>query len=87
MPKTTKRGADATPQNNSNRKKESTQEERVLEYLRERGTMTTLDAVRELFIMNPQQRIRNLRKRGYDIRTEYVLSATGKKYGVYKLYE
>lgn len=49
--------------------------------------MTTLDAVSKLYIMNPQQRIRNLRERGYRITTEYTRSAEGKRYGIYVLQE
>ena len=87
MPKTTERSAVATPQNNSNRKKRATQEDRVLQYLREHGGMTTMDAVRVLYIMNPQQRIRNLRESGYNIVTEWEVSPTGARYGIYRLQE
>ena len=85
MPKNDERGAEATSQTNSNKRKEITQEDKTLAYLREHGSMTTLEAVTELYIMNPQQRIGNLRKRGYNITTEYVTSPAGKRYGVYKL--
>lgn len=87
MPKKTERGAEATSQANSNKRKQPTQEDKVLDYLRAHGELTTLDAVTDLYIMNPQQRIRNLRSRGYDIRTEYRLSPGGKRYGVYVLKE
>ena len=85
MPKNDERGAEATSHVNSTKRSKPTQEDIVLNYLREHGELTTLTAVRELFIMNPQQRIGNLRKRGYNITTEYITSPTGKRYGVYKL--
>ena len=87
MPKTTERSAVATPQNNSNRKKRATQEDRVLQYLREHDGMTTMNAVNVLKIMNPQQRILNLRERGYNIVTEWEISPNGARYGIYRLQE
>ena len=87
MPKTTERGAVATSQNNSNKKKRPTQEDKVLQYLRDHGSMTTLEAVRILYIMNPQQRIKNLRDMGYNIVTEYATSFNGARYGIYRLQE
>lgn len=87
MPKTTERSAVATPQNNSNRKKRPSQEDRVLKYLREHDGMTTMNAVEVLKIMNPQQRILNLRERGYDIVTEWKVSPSGARYGIYRLKE
>lgn len=87
MPKTTERSAVATPQNNSIRKKKPTQEDKVLHYLREHGSMTTLEAVRVMFIMNPQQRIKKLRDMGYNIVTDYEVSPNGARYGIYRLKE
>lgn len=87
MPKTTERSAVATPQNNSIRKKRLTQEDRVLQYLRDHDGMTTMDAVNVLKIMNPQQRILNLRERGYNIVTEWEISSSGARYGIYRLKE
>ncbi len=87
MPKKTERGAGATSLTNYTKVSRRTQEDVVLDYLRQHGTMTTLEAVTKLYVMNPQQRIKNLRKRGYDIETEYVRSAEGKRYGVYVLQE
>ncbi len=87
MPKTTERSAVATPQNNSIRKKRVTQEDRVLKYLREHDGMTTMNAVNVLKIMNPQQRILNLRERGYNIVTEWEISPNGARYGIYRLQE
>ena len=87
MSKNEERGAVATSHINSNKRSKLTQEDIVLNYLREHGELTTLTAVRELFIMNPQQRIRNLRMRGYEIHTVYRSSPNGVKYGVYMLKE
>lgn len=87
MPKTSERSAVATPQSNSIRKKRPTQEDKVLEYLRSHGSLTTKEAVSVLYIMNPQQRILNLRERGYDIITDYEVSPAGARYGVYRLQE
>lgn len=87
MPKKTERSAVAAPQNNSIRKKRLTQEDRVLQYLREHDGMTTMNAVNVLKIMNPQQRILNLRERGYNIVTEWEVSPSGARYGIYRLKE
>ena len=87
MPKNEERGAEATSHVNSTKRSKPTQEDIVLNYLREHGELTTLTAVRELFIMNPQQRIRNLRMRGHNICTVYRTAPSGVKYGVYILKE
>lgn len=87
MPKNEERGALATPRINYTRGKVLTQEDKVLAYLREHGTMTTLEAVTNLYVMNPQMRIKKLRQRGYRIDTEYTRSADGKRYGIYVLQE
>lgn len=87
MSKTSERGAVATSQNDSIRKKRLTQEDRVLQYLRDHSGLTTMDAVRELYIMNPQQRIKKLREMGYNIVTEYEVSPAGARYGIYRLKE
>lgn len=87
MPKKTERSAVATPQINSNRKKRHTQEDKVLQYLRSHGSLTTMEAVRVLYIMNPQQRILKLREMGYNIVTEWEVSPAGARYGIYRLQE
>lgn len=87
MSKNTERSAVATPQINSIRKKQPTQEDRVLQYLRSHGSLTTMEAVRELSIMNPQQRIKKLRDAGYNIVTDWEISPAGARYGVYRLQE
>lgn len=87
MSKTNERSAVATPQVHSNKKKRPTQEDMVLKYLREHGSITTMEAVRELSIMNPQQRILKLREMGYNIVTEWEVSPAGARYGIYRLQE
>ena len=87
MSKKEERGALATPQNNSIKPRKKTQEDIVLDYLRRHGSMTTLEAVTKLYVMNPQMRIKKLRQRGYAISTEFTLSAEGKRYGIYVLQE
>lgn len=62
-----------------------TQRDKVLEWLRNYGELTTREAVLELNIMSPPKRIEELRKDGHAIRTEYKTSASGKRYGVYSL--
>ena len=87
MSKTNERSAVATPQIHSIKKRKPTQEDRVLEYLRSHGSLTTMEAVRELCIMNPQQRIKKLRDAGYNIVTEWEVAPSGARYGVYRLQE
>ena len=87
MSKNTERSAVATPQVHSTRRKKPTQEDRVLQYLRDHDGITTMEAVRELSIMNPQQRILKLREMGYNIVTEWEVSPAGARYGIYRLQE
>lgn len=87
MSKTNERSAVATPQIHSIKKKKLTQEDRVLQYLRDHDGITTMEAVRELSIMNPQQRILKLREMGYNIVTEWEVSPAGARYGIYRLQE
>lgn len=87
MSKTNERSAVATPQVHSTRRKKPTQEDRVLQYLREHGSITTMEAVKELSIMNPQQRILKLREMGHNIVTEWEVSPAGARYGIYRLQE
>ena len=65
--------------------KKATQCSIVLNWLQNRGELTTRDAVMELNIMAPARRVKELRDEGYDIRTTYRKSSTGAKYGVYTL--
>ena len=45
------------------------QEQKVLDYIREHGSITTNDAYRDLHITQLGTRIFNLRAQGYDIET------------------
>lgn len=56
-----------------------TQEERVLRWLRERGSITSLEAFREFGITRLSGRIFNLRKSGYEIVSER--ETTKNRYG------
>ena len=57
----------------------------VLSYLKQFGELTTRQAVIELNIMCLPKRIEELRNSGIAIRTDYRISANGKRYGVYTL--
>lgn len=87
MPKKAKRGAVATSQINSNRRKKPTQEELVLRYMEEHGSITAWDAFTDLNITRLSGRIYDLRDQGYDIDMNYETSANGARYGVYTLRE
>ena len=62
-----------------------TQRDRVLDWLRTHGELTTREAVLELNIMSLPKRIEELRKSGHAIRTDYRVTANGARYGVYSL--
>lgn len=64
-----------------------TQRDRVLDWLRTHGELTTRQAVTELNIMSLPKRIEELRKSGVMVRMEYRTSSTGARYGVYTLTE
>lgn len=64
-----------------------TQKEMVLDYIRKHGSITTLESMKNLLILDLQGVIRVLRKEGYDIRDEsitktniYGTKSTFKKY-------
>ena len=59
----------------------------VLDWLRNKGELTTREAVTELNIMSLPRRIMELRNEGHNIATEYRTSANGARYGVYTLTE
>lgn len=44
----------------------------LLDYLQQHGSVTGLQALSELGIMNYKGRIHDLRKMGYTIRTDYI---------------
>ena len=61
--------------------KHPTQAQMVIEYIREFGSITQLDALRDLSIMRLASRISELRKNGYDIisKREAVKNRYGRK--------
>lgn len=67
--------------------KSKTQNEVVLSYLKTFGALTTREAVLKLDIICLPKRIEELRKSGVAIKTDYKVSANGRKYGVYSLVE
>ncbi len=48
----------------------ATQTQRVLDYIREFGSITAIDAVRDLGVLRLAARISDLKKAGYDIISE-----------------
>lgn len=48
----------------------ATQTQRVLEYIREFGSITAIEAVRDLGVMRLAARVSDLKKEGYDIISE-----------------
>lgn len=56
-----------------------TQAQRVLDYMREYGSITQLDALQELGVMRLASRVSELKKRGYNIVGERV--AVKNRYG------
>ncbi len=87
MPEKAKRGAEATPQTNSTKRKKPTQEDMVLGYIKQHGSITSWEAFMNLKITRLSGRIYDLRDRGYDIDMNYETSAEGVRYGVYTLKE
>ena len=64
-----------------------TQKEMVLKYLNEHGSITTLESMKKLLILDLQGVIRNLRNEGYNIKDKsitkrniYGASSTFKRY-------
>ena len=51
-----------------------TQQERVLKYLQDFGSITQLEALRDLGVMRLASRISDLRQAGYKIETETIHS-------------
>jgi hypothetical protein len=58
-----------------------TQNERILDYIAEFGSITQLDALRELGVMRLASRVSDLRKQGYNIisTTDTVKNRFGEK--------
>lgn len=61
--------------------RKETQAELILEYIDEFGSITPLEAIRDLGVYRLASRISDLRKKGYPIETkmETVLNRRGKK--------
>lgn len=49
-----------------------TQKEMVLDYMRTHGSITTLESMKKLLILDLQSHIRTLRNEGYNITDEYI---------------
>ena len=60
----------------------ATQNERVLDYIREVGSITQLEALKELGVMRLASRISDLKRQGYNIisKPEAVMTRYGKTY-------
>ena len=56
-----------------------TQNQRILEYIDEFGSITQLEALKDLGVMRLASRISDLRKQGYDIQSE--VEAVKNRYG------
>ena len=87
MPEKAKRGAEATSQTNSTKRKKPTQEDKVLDYIKKHGSITSWEAFMNLNITRLSGRIYDLREQGYDIDMNYETSANGTRWGVYTLKE
>jgi hypothetical protein len=60
----------------------TTQSQRVLDYIRETGSITQLEALKELGVMRLASRISDLKRQGYNItsKPEAVMTRYGKTY-------
>lgn len=65
--------------------KKQTQKAQILHWLRTKGGLTVREAMIELNINSAPKRIEELKKQGYNIRTEMKHSPNGSRYGVYTL--
>lgn len=65
--------------------KKPTQKDKTLAWLQTNGDLTFKDAVSYLNILDVRKRIEELRKDGYKIITITKKSASGAKYGAYRL--
>ena len=62
-----------------------TQRDKILSYLKQNGTMTVRDAIFDLNINSPAKRVQELRDMGYIIKTDWVVTDNGTRYGAYRL--
>ena len=60
-----------------------TQCEKILNYIRTYGSITSMEAFEKLKITRLSGRINDLRANGYDIETIYVKGKDGTRYGRY----
>tara|TARA_R100000654_G_C2637683_1_gene121164 strand:+ start:444 stop:695 length:252 start_codon:yes stop_codon:yes gene_type:complete len=58
----------------TNKMKKMTQKERVVRHLNDKGSITSLEAMKEYGIMRLTSRICELKDEGYKIRSEFVSS-------------
>lgn len=63
-----------------------TQEERVAEYMKQNGSITSMDAFRDLSITRLSARIHSLRRNGMRIRTTNETKKVGDGYATYARY-
>ena len=49
-----------------------TQKQMILKYMSENGSITTLESMQRLYILDLQSHIRTLRNEGYNITDEYI---------------
>jgi hypothetical protein len=61
------------------------QKQLILQHLREKGSITSLEAIGVYRIYRLQARIDELRDQGYEIKTEMHRDVTGKRYARYCL--
>ena len=61
------------------------QKEMIMSHLREKGSITSLEAIGVYRIYRLQARIDELRDQGYAIKTEMHKDSTGKRYARYNL--
>ena len=67
--------------------KKYTQKQKTLDWLKTYGDLTFKDAVKYLDILDVRKRVEELRKDGYNIIIVTNKSASGAKYGAYRLIE
>jgi hypothetical protein len=61
------------------------QQEKILNHLREYGHITALQAIGVYRIFNLKGRVYDLRAAGWNVQTDMVSDATGKRYARYHL--
>lgn len=65
--------------------KKTTQNEMILRYLVNNGSITPMDALRECGCMRLASRISELKQLGYDITTKIITEMNGVRYAEYHL--